>query len=176
MSARIIPTTLGKGWRLPGVGPPTAFWSFDGALERDLPCSSDSKDSARHAGVLGLIPEVRKLPWRGEWQPTPASLPEESHGQRILADYSSWGLQESDAAQRLALRWNCHGASGGVSCTCSVASDSLQPMDCSPPGSSVHGILQARILEWVAIPSSRGSSQLRDQTQASRIAGGFFTL
>ena len=34
---------------------------------------------------------------------------------------------------------------------CSVMSDSLQPMDCSPPGSSIHGILQARILEWVAI-------------------------
>ena len=36
------------------------------------------------------------------------------------------------------------------------------PMDCSPPGSSVHGISQARILEWVAISSSRGSSQPRD--------------
>ena len=36
------------------------------------------------------------------------------------------------------------------------------PMDCSPPGSSVHGILQARIVEWVAISSSRGSSRLRD--------------
>ena len=43
------------------------------------------------------------------------------------------------------------------------------PMDC------VHGILQARILEWVAFPFSRGSSQARDQTQVSRIAGGFFT-
>ena len=41
------------------------------------------------------------------------------------------------------------------------------PMDCSPPGSSVCGILQARILEWVAIPSSRGSSWPRDQTQVS---------
>ena len=40
----------------------------------------------------------------------------------------------------------------------SVVSDSLGPMDRSPPGSSVHGILQARILEWVAIPFSRGSS------------------
>ena len=39
------------------------------------------------------------------------------------------------------------------------------PMDCSPPGSSVHGILQARILEWIAIPFSRGSSWSRDQTQ-----------
>ena len=36
------------------------------------------------------------------------------------------------------------------------------PMDCSPPGSSVHGILQERILEWVAMPSSRESSQPRD--------------
>ena len=48
--------------------------------------------------------------------------------------------------------------------------------DCSPPGSSVHGILQARILEWVAMPSSRGSSQPRDRAQVSRIAGGFFTV
>ena len=43
----------------------------------------------------------------------------------------------------------------------------LPPQDCSPPGPSVRGILQARIPEWVAIPSSRGSSQLRDRTQAS---------
>ena len=42
-------------------------------------------------------------------------------------------------------------------------------MDCSPPGSSVHGILQARILEWVAISSSRGSSRLRDWTHVSYI-------
>ena len=43
------------------------------------------------------------------------------------------------------------------------------PMDCSPPDSSVHGILQARILEWVAISFSRGSSQPRDQTQVTHI-------
>ena len=41
------------------------------------------------------------------------------------------------------------------------------PTDCSPPGSSVHGILQARILEWVAMPSSRGSSRPRDRTPVS---------
>ena len=40
-------------------------------------------------------------------------------------------------------------------------------MDCSPPGSSVHGIIQVRTLEWVAMPSSRGSSQPRDQTRVS---------
>ena len=50
------------------------------------------------------------------------------------------------------------------------------PVDCSPPGSSVHGILQARILEWVAMPSSGGSSQPRDRTQVSLIEGGFFTI
>ena len=49
-------------------------------------------------------------------------------------------------------------------------------VDCSSPGFSVHGILQARILEWVAIPSSRGFSQARDRTQVSHIAGGFFTI
>ena len=47
--------------------------------------------------------------------------------------------------------------------------------DCSPPGSSIHGILQARILEWVATPSSRGSSRPRDQTHIFGVAGGFLT-
>ena len=41
------------------------------------------------------------------------------------------------------------------------------PMDCTPPGSSVHGILQARILEWAAMPSSRGSSRTKDQNLLS---------
>ena len=52
----------------------------------------------------------------------------------------------------------------------SVMPDSLRPLDYT-----VHGILQARILEWVTFPFSRGSSQPRDWTQVSRIAGGFFT-
>ena len=47
-------------------------------------------------------------------------------------------------------------------------------MDCSPPGSSVHGISRARILAWVAVSSSRGSSPPRDQTQISSIAAKFF--
>ena len=49
-------------------------------------------------------------------------------------------------------------------------------MDCSPPGSSVHGINQARILEWIATPSSRGPSQPRDRTRVFCIAGRFFTI
>ena len=58
----------------------------------------------------------------------------------------------------------------------SVVSDSLQPVDWSPPNSSIHGILQARILEWVAIFFSRGSSWPRDWTQVSHTAGRRFNL
>ena len=53
--------------------------------------------------------------------------------------------------------------------------NSCNPMDCSPPDSSLHGILQARILKWVAIPFSRGSSWPRDWVQVSCITGRFFT-
>ena len=49
------------------------------------------------------------------------------------------------------------------------------PIDCSLPGTSVHGILQVRILEWVATSFSRGSSRPRNQTQVSGIADRFFT-
>ena len=50
------------------------------------------------------------------------------------------------------------------------------PMDCSPPGSSVHGVFQAIVLEWIPFSFSRGYSWLRDWTQVSHIAGRFFTL
>ena len=62
-----------------------------------------------------------------------------------------------------------------VTKSCSTLCD---PMDCSPPDSSVHGISQARILEWVATSFSRGSSRLRHQTRVScksPLAGGFLT-
>ena len=52
----------------------------------------------------------------------------------------------------------------------------FDPMDCSPPGSSVHGILRARILKWVDIPFSGGSSQPRDRTPVSCIVGRFLTV
>ena len=50
------------------------------------------------------------------------------------------------------------------------------PVDCSPPGFSVHRILQARMLEWVAISFSRGSSQPRDKTRVFLIAGRLFSI
>ena len=67
-------------------------------------------------------------------------------------------------------------------CVCAKSLESCltlgDPMDCSPPGSFVRGIIRARILEWVAMPSFRGSCQPRDRTHISRgsyIAGGFIT-
>ena len=50
------------------------------------------------------------------------------------------------------------------------------PMDCSPPGSSVHGILQARTLEWDAISSSRGSSDPGIETASPALVDGFFSI
>ena len=62
---------------------------------------------------------------------------------------------------------------GSVAQLCLTLCD---PMDCSLPGPSAHGIFQARILEWIVIPFSRGSSRPRGQTRVSCIAGRFFTI
>ena len=59
-----------------------------------------------------------------------------------------------------------------LACVCVLSIRLCNPLDCSLPGSSV---LQARILEWVAMPSFRASAQPGDQTRVSCIAGGFFT-
>ena len=65
-------------------------------------------------------------------------------------------------------------------CVCAKSLQSCptfcDPLDCRPPGSSVLGILQARVLEWVAMPSFKESSQPRDQNQVPCIADGFFTV
>ena len=52
----------------------------------------------------------------------------------------------------------------------------FDPMDYSLPGSSIHGIFQARILAWVVFPFSKECSQRRDQTQDTCIAGGFLSI
>ena len=83
--------------------------------------------------------------WRRKWQPTPVFLPGESQGQRSLVSCCLWGRTDSDTTeatqQQQSLSW--------VWLFC-------DSMDYSPPGSSVHGIFQARILEWVAISFFKG--------------------
>ena len=91
------------------------------------------------------------------------------YGLKVIGYYQNFFLLKISSIQRTPhlkyLKWSR-----------SVVSDSLRPVDCSPPSSSVHGSLQARILEWVAISFSRGSSRPRDWTQVSHIAGRRFNL
>ena len=79
----------------------------------------------------------------------------------------------SPALQADALPSEPQGSPSEVTQSCLTLCD---PMDCSLPGSSVHGIFQARVMEWVAISFSRGSSQPRDRTWVSLIVGRFFTM
>ena len=126
----------------------------------------------------GFNPQVWKIPWRRKWQPTPVFLPGKSHRQRCLVGYSPRDYEgvrhnlatepnwtEGDAPERRCGR----GVSEGVK-VAQLCSTLCDPMDYT-----VHEILQARILGWVAVPFSRGSSQPRDQIQVSCTVGGFFT-
>ena len=98
--------------------------------------------------------------WRRKWQPTPVFLPGESllsmGSHRVGHDWSDLAKKESEVAQSFLTFWD--------------------PMDCSLPCSSIHGIFQARVLEWVAISFARGFSWPRDQTRVSHIVGRRFTI
>ena len=108
----------------------------------------------------GMTTHSSILAWRIPWTEEPGGL-------------QSWGHKESDMTERLS---SAHteensfiallgkgGPQQAVLCLVTQSCPTLcDPMNCSPPDSSVHEILQARILEWVAMPSFRGSSQLRD--------------
>ena len=93
--------------------------------------------------------------------------------------FDPWSMKIPHAAGQLSpCRWQLLSlCSQAHACAQSLQSCVILciPMDCILPGSSLHGILQARILEWVAMPSSWGSSWPRDWTQVYCIVGGFFT-
>ena len=132
-------------------------------------------------GVLHLTRQVRRATreteQQTEWTWVPrmtswnkaACLPWTFHLHSIMWD-----------TDKCVLLSHCYIGSPMPCCAMSFQSCSTlcDPMDYSPPVSCVHGILQARILQWVALPSSRGSSWPRDQTRVSSsscIVGGFFT-
>ena len=92
--------------------------------------------------------------WRRKWQPTPVFLPGESQGRGSLVGCCLWGGTESDTTEVT--------YQGYIKSFFAQSSLTLcDPMDCSLSGSSVHGIFQARVLEWIAISFSRGSSRPR---------------
>ena len=120
------------------------------------------------------------MPWQRSWQLTPVLLSGKFHGQRSLAGYSPWGHPESDTTEQLTykLLQNYSPVTLQDVGVCTVTQSYLtlcNSLDCSPPDSSVHHIFQPRILECVAISSSRGSSRSGDQTHISALAGGYFT-
>ena len=117
---------------------------------------------------------IGKAPWRRAWQPIPVFLPGESHGQRSLVGYSPWGHKELDTTEQFSMRALLIGESESE--VAQLWLTLCNPMDCSLPGSSVHGIFQAIVLEWIAISFSRGSSQPRAQTRVSRIVDRRFTV
>ena len=158
-----------------------------------LPDSTVSKEPAcqcRRHKRCGFNPCIRKIPWSRKWQPTPVFLPGKSHGQTSLEGYSPWGRKESNMTEHahthtflmpIIIWWDFPRGSLVKNLPemqeCCVCAKSLQscltlcdPLDCSPPGSSVHGILQARLLKWVAMPSCRGSSRPRNQTHISYVS------
>ena len=106
---------------------------------------------------------------------------QETVGQESLTYCTPRGCKESDMAENLNNRQQHkeYTAKYGMKRKRKLVAQSCltlcDPMNYSPSGTSVHGILQARILEWVAIPFSKGFSQSRDWTQVSCTAGRFFT-
>ena len=115
---------------------------------------------ANAGNTEGTVSLTRKSPWKGKWQLTPVFLLGKFHGQSCLVSYSPQGCQQPDT--------NAHKVKDVSSFFVVVWSLSVwifrDPMDCSLPGSSVHGISQARIPEWVATSFFRESSWAYDQT------------
>ena len=140
----------------------------------------------------GFNPLVGRIPCKRKWQSTPAFLPGEFHGQRSLMGHSSWNhrvghdwvtntftlslsmtscwLQRQSHSKLWCYLLKKFTLSSSSVCihaqSCLTLSNS---MNCSPPGYSVHGILQARILEWVTISFSKGSSPPRGRTCNSHV-------
>ena len=97
----------------------------------------------------------------------------------VATSFSRGSSQPRDSASLSWIGGQILYHSNTCGCCCSVTQSCLSlcdPIDCSLPGSSVHEIFQARVLEWAAISFSRGSSQPRDGTWVSHIAGRHFTV
>ena len=128
-------------------------------------------------GMYVLHPEPRLCPaWPPSRMVDPAGLPTAVLGSTWRPLHPpptshSWGAQPGLGSElgteeewKVTMEWKVK-----------VKDTQSCPTVCDPMGHTVHGILQATILEWVAVPFSRGSSQPRNRTQVSHIAGGFIT-
>ena len=141
----------------------------DSAVKDVCVCVSDStvSDSATPWTVAPQAPLSMEFSRQEHWSGLPFPSPRDLPYPGIKPGSPAWRVGSLPLAPGKPVLELC--------ISHSVMSNSCYPMDCNLPGSSVHGILHARALEWVAIPFSRGSSQPRDGTHVSCIAGGFFT-
>ena len=139
----------------------------------DFVGGSDSKESACNVGDLGLIPGYGRSPGGGHGNPLPYSCLENLHGQRSLEGYSPCGSKELYSTE-----WLNAAQYSMFHCMCSALSHVwlfATPWTVALQAPLSMQILQARILEWVAISFSRGSSRPKNWTPVSCIAGRFFT-
>ena len=161
---------------LPPVSPSIRVFSNESALHMRWPkywsFSFSISHSSEHPGLISF---------RMDWldllavQETLKSLLQHHSSKASILQCSAFFIVQLSHPYMTTVLWCCvHFCA--VFCiviqSCPTLCDSV---DCSPPGFSVHGILQARILGWVAMPFSRRFSQPRDQTHVSHIAGRFFT-
>ena len=152
-------------WILDSLSPSSIFWSVSQAL-LVLP----SKCASKSIHVSSSLPPPRSEPL----------LPRTTHSahdsdNNLEKQNSDHVLPCLKLSRGLLLHFKTIQTPCEVKWSHTVVSDSLWPMDCSR-GSSVHGIFQARVLEWVAISFSRGSSSPRDWTQVSCLVGRRFTI
>ena len=147
-------------------------------------CLCDPMDCSPTGPLFMGFP--RQEYWNGWPFPSPGDLPDSGielpHHRRILSPLSHYvhfldiKAMQTVVQTQFYMHWKTKTMYVIHFIVFVLCSKSLQlcptlcnPMDCSPPGRSVHGILQARILEWAAIPFSRGSSRPRDRTSMSSV-------
>ena len=133
-------------WRIPGTGEPGGLTYFF------------------------FIPGLGSSPGEGIGSPLQYSCLENPMDTAAWRSTVHGGHKESDMIEHARIYCYEHSES------CCLVQTLCNRMDCILPGSSVHGIFQARILGWAAMPFSRGSSQPRDRTWVSNFAGRFFTI
>ena len=146
--------------------------AFTNSAKPSFSGGSDGKESACHAGDLSLIPGLGRSPGEGNGHPLQYSCLENSINRGAWWGTVHWVAKSQTRLKRLSS--SSRPVETKLFCIQKCQSLSHARPFVTPPGSSVHLILQARILEWVAIPFSRGSSRPRDQTQVSCMAGRFF--
>ena len=142
-----------------------AIWSRKSILGYMLIWRKQNTNSKRYMQIYVhcSLKKKENLPFAPTWLDMESIMLIEISQRQILYDFNHmWNLRNKrKGKKREVAQW------------CLTLCD---PMDCSLPGSSIHGIFQARVLEWVAISFSRGSSRPRDQTWVSRTVGRHFTV